>query len=53
MSKSLDCCYMRMLQMVFNISWMEHVNNETLYGDLPKLTSKIAALWLSLASRSP
>ena len=35
--------------MAFDISWMEHVNNKTLYGDLPKLTSKIAARRLSLA----
>ena len=42
-SKALDGSYTRMLRMVFNISWKDHVTNAELYGDLPRLTDKIAA----------
>ena len=49
LSKALDGCYTRMLRMVFNISWKDHVTNAELYGDLPRLTDKIAARRLSLA----
>jgi hypothetical protein len=49
LSKALDGCYTRMLRMVLNISWKDHVTNVELYGDLPKVTDKIAARRLSLA----
>ena len=41
LTKSLDGTYTRMLRMVLNISWKQHVTNEELYGDLPKLSCKI------------
>ena len=41
-SKALDGCYTRMLRKALNISWKQHITNKELYGDLPKLTQKIA-----------
>ncbi len=32
-----------MLQVVFNISWQQHITNKELYGDLPKVSDKVAA----------
>ena len=40
--KSLDGTYTRMLRTVLNINWRNHVPNVTLYGDLPRLTDRIA-----------
>ena len=37
----LDGCYTRMLRMVFNVTWRDRVRNEVLYGDLPRITTKI------------
>ena len=41
MEKSLDGCYTRMLRMVLNISWRQHITNKELYGELPKLSDRI------------
>ena len=49
MQKSLDGVYTRMLRMALNVSWKQHITNEELYGDLPKVTSKIAMQRLKLA----
>ena len=43
LSKSLDGCYTRMLWVVFNINWQQHITNWELYGDLPKVSDKISA----------
>ena len=40
-AKMLDGCYTRMLRKVLNISWKQHMTNKELYGNLPKLSSKI------------
>ena len=40
-SKQLDGCYTRMLRSVFNIHWSQHITNKELYGELPKISSKI------------
>jgi len=32
----LDGCYTRMLRMVMNITWMDKMTNEDLYGNLPR-----------------
>ena len=40
-SKRLDGCYTRMLRSVFNIHWSQHVTNQDLYGDMPKVSDKI------------
>ena len=49
LTKSLDGAYTRMLRMVLNISWKQHVTYEELYGDLPKLSCKIKERRLRLA----
>ena len=41
LAKSIDDCYTRMLRMATNVSWSSHVTNEVLYGNLPKLSTKI------------
>ena len=47
--KGLDGCYTRMLRSALNISWRLHTTNKELYGDLPKVTSKIASRRLTFA----
>ena len=47
--KSLDGTYTRMLRMVLNISWNEHVTNSTLYGKLKKVSNTIQSRRLQLA----
>ena len=49
MEKSLNGAYTRMLRMALNVSWKAHMTNEQLYGNLPPVTSKIAARRLRLA----
>ena len=49
MEKSLDGIYTRMLRMTLNVSWKQHMTNQELYGNLPKVTSKIAMRRLRLA----
>jgi len=41
-----------MLRKTLNISWREHVRNELLYGDLPKISTKIRTRRLKLAGHS-
>ena len=40
--KALDGCYTRMLRKALNISWQDFVTNEELYGNLPRLSDKVA-----------
>ena len=47
--KELDGCYTRMLRKALNVNWREHVPNKELYGDLPKITTKIRTRRLKLA----
>ena len=49
MEKSLNGVYTRMLRVALNVSWKQHMTNKELYGDLPKVTSKIAMHRLRLA----
>ena len=39
--KQLDGCYTRMLRMIYNISWKDHIRNDILYGKLPEISLKI------------
>ena len=41
LSKDLDRCYTRLLRTAFNVHWKQHMTNQQLYGDLPKITDKI------------
>ena len=47
--KSLDGTYTRMFRTVLNINWRDHVPHVTLYGDLPRLTDRIAWRRLGIA----
>ena len=47
--KSLDGTYTKMLRMVLGVSWKDKVNNDVLYGTLPKLSDKIRSRRLKLA----
>jgi len=49
MEKSLYGTYTHMLRKGLNVPWSSHTPNEQLYGDLPKLSDKIAARRLQLA----
>ena len=40
LEKKLDGCYTKMLRVVKNVSWKQHIRNEVLYG---KITTAIAA----------
>jgi len=47
--QELDGCDTKMLRKALNISWREHVTNELLYEDLPKILTKIRTRRLKLA----
>ena len=49
MEKSLDGTYTRMLRSALNIPWNSFTTNDVVYGQLPKVTDKIAARRLRLA----
>ena len=40
-TKVIDGAYTRLLRSALNISWRDHISNETLYGSLPKISIKI------------
>ena len=48
LEKKLDGCYTRLLRYVLGYTWKDHINNETLYDDLPKLSAKIQQRRLKL-----
>ena len=41
LQKQLDGCYTRMLRMAMNVTWKQHLTNEQLYQDLPRVSQKI------------
>ena len=47
--KSLDGCYTRMLRKALDVNWKSHITNKELYGDLPKVTTKIKIRRLQFA----
>ena len=49
LTKQLDGCYTRMLRMALNVSWKDHLTNEKLYGDLPKVSTKVRQRRMRLA----
>ena len=49
LEKSLDGCYTRMLRMALNVSWQQHITNKDLYGELPKVTSRIREARMRIA----
>ena len=48
-NKKLDGTYTKMLRMALNVSWRSHTNNNTLYRDLPKLSTKVRQRRMRLA----
>lgn len=49
MERSLGGTYTRMLRKALNIHWSSYTTNEQVYGQLPRVTDKIAARRLRLA----
>ena len=43
LEKKLDDSYTKMLRVVKNVSWKQHMRNEVLYGEIPKIMTAIAA----------
>ena len=41
LSNRLDGCYTRLLRKALNVPWRQHQTNEQLYGQLPKISTKI------------
>ena len=49
LEKKLNGTYTRMLRQALNIHWSSHTTNEVLYGNLPKVSDKVASRRLQLA----
>ncbi len=49
MKKQLDGCYTRLLRMAVNVTWKDHISNEDLYMELPRVSDKVAQRRLRLA----
>jgi hypothetical protein len=49
LERSLNGTYTRMLRTALNIHWSSHTTNEVLYGNLPRVSDKIASRRLNLA----
>jgi hypothetical protein len=49
LTKKIDGCYTRMLRMVLNVNWSSHTTNSVLYGNLPRVSSKIQERRMRLA----
>ena len=47
--RKIDGCYTKLLRSALGYRWQDHITNETLYGKLPKVTSKIRQRRLRLA----
>ena len=43
LEKKLDGCYTKMLRVVKNVSWKQHMRNEVLHSEIPKIKTTIAA----------
>ena len=49
LQKLPDGSYPRILRVVLNFNWRDHISNSDLYGDLPKVSDKVAWRRLGLA----
>ena len=49
LEKSVNGCYTRMLRTALNVQWKQHMNNQELYGSLPRVSEKIRVRRLRLA----
>ena len=43
LEKKLDGYYTKMLRVVNNVSWKQHMRKKVLHGEIPKITTAIAA----------
>lgn len=41
LERELDGCYTRMLRVVNNVTWKDHMSNKVLYGNLPQVTATL------------
>ena len=48
-AKSLDDCYTPMLRKTLDVSWKDDITNKELYGDLPKIITRIRKRRLQFA----
>ena len=49
--RAINGTYTRMLRKALNFYWSSHLANEELYGDLPRVSDKIASRILQLAGK--
>ena len=49
LEKLLDRCYRCILRAALKISWRQHMSNNELYGELLRVSSKVAARRMELA----
>ena len=52
LSKDLNGCCTRLLRTAFNVPWSQHMSNNELYGDLPRIVGKIRDRRLRFAGHS-
>ena len=52
LEKKIDGTYTRMLRAVTNKSWRDHLTNEQLYGNIPKISKSIRMHRLRFAGHS-
>ena len=48
LEESVNGCYTRMMRTVLNVHWQQRMNNEELYGSLPRISETIRARRLRL-----
>jgi len=49
LNKEVDGTYTRLLRQMLNIDWRQHITNEELYADLPRISETIKKCRLRLA----
>ena len=49
LTNKIDGAYTKMLRMALNVSWKSHTSNESLYGNLPKVSQKVRERRMRLA----
>ena len=49
LERRINGCYTRLLRMILNVSWRDHITNVELYKELPKITDVITTRRLRIA----
>ena len=47
-TRKLDGCYTKLLRLVLDVNWQQHIRNSTLYGDLEKISDVVRSRRLGL-----